>query len=101
MALPNLAVPIYILFIQRLPAGSFWATCLTQLIILGLYLSYFLVAVPVKGRLWKETGMKLPPPLPRPRSVEDRLDDLERLKRREMVTSEEYDAKRQEILKDL
>jgi len=35
------------------------------------------------------------------RSVEDRLDELERLKRREMVTPEEYAAKRQEILKDL
>jgi uncharacterized protein YwgA len=35
------------------------------------------------------------------RQVEDRLDDLERLKRRDMVTPEEYAAKRQEILKDL
>jgi hypothetical protein len=35
------------------------------------------------------------------RSTEDRLDELERLKRREMVTPEEYAAKRQEILKDL
>jgi hypothetical protein len=35
------------------------------------------------------------------RNVEDRLDELERLKRREMVTPEEYAAKRQEILKDL
>ena len=34
-------------------------------------------------------------------SVEDRLDELERLKRRDMVTPEEYAAKRQEILKDL
>jgi len=34
-------------------------------------------------------------------SVEDRLDELERLKRRNMVTPEEYAAKRQEILKDL
>ena len=33
--------------------------------------------------------------------VEDRLDELERLKRRDMVTPEEYAAKRQEILKDL
>ncbi len=32
---------------------------------------------------------------------EDRLDELERLKRRDMVTPEEYAAKRQEILKDL
>jgi hypothetical protein len=32
---------------------------------------------------------------------EDRLDELERLKRRDMVTPEEYTAKRQEILKDL
>jgi hypothetical protein len=35
------------------------------------------------------------------KSVEDRLDELERLKRRDMVTPEEYTAKRQEILKDL
>jgi hypothetical protein len=35
------------------------------------------------------------------RSVEDRLDELERLKRRDLVTPEEYAAKRQEILKDL
>ncbi len=33
--------------------------------------------------------------------VEDRLDELELLKRRDMVTPEEYTAKRQEILKDL
>jgi len=32
---------------------------------------------------------------------EDRLDELERLKRRDMVTAEEYVAKRREILKDL
>ena len=35
------------------------------------------------------------------RSVEDRLDELERLKRRDLVTPEEYATKRQEILKDL
>jgi len=35
------------------------------------------------------------------RSVEDRLDELERLKRRDMVTTEEYASKRQDILKDL
>jgi hypothetical protein len=34
-------------------------------------------------------------------TTEDRLDELERLKRREMVTAEEYAAKRQEILNDL
>ena len=34
-------------------------------------------------------------------SIEDRFDELERLKRRDMVTPEEYTAKRQEILKDL
>ena len=34
-------------------------------------------------------------------NTEDRLDDLERLKRRDMVTPEEYAAKRQDILKDL
>ena len=34
-------------------------------------------------------------------SVEDRLDELERLKRRNMVTADEYAAKRQEILNDL
>jgi len=36
-----------------------------------------------------------------PIAVEDRLDELERLKRRDMVTPAEYAAKRQEILKDL
>jgi hypothetical protein len=35
------------------------------------------------------------------RSIEDRLDELERLKRRDVLTPEEYTAKRQEILKDL
>ena len=35
------------------------------------------------------------------RRAEDRLDELERLKRRDMVTAEEYVAKRREILKDL
>lgn len=35
------------------------------------------------------------------KEVEDRLDELERLKRRDMVTPEEYAAKRAEILKDL
>jgi hypothetical protein len=35
------------------------------------------------------------------RRAEDRLDELERLKRRDMVTPEEYAAKRREILKDL
>jgi hypothetical protein len=35
------------------------------------------------------------------RRAEDRLDELERLKRRDMVTAEEYAAKRQEILKSL
>jgi len=35
------------------------------------------------------------------RDVEDRLDELERLKRRDLITPEEYAAKRQEILKDL
>jgi hypothetical protein len=34
-------------------------------------------------------------------SAEDRFDELERLKRRDMVTAEEYAAKRQDILKDL
>ena len=33
--------------------------------------------------------------------IEDRLDELDRLKRRDMVTPEEYAAKRQDILKDL
>ncbi len=35
------------------------------------------------------------------KTAEDRLDELERLKRRDMVSPEEYAAKRQEILKDL
>jgi hypothetical protein len=34
-------------------------------------------------------------------TAEDRFDELERLKRRQMVTPEEYAAKRQDILKDL
>jgi hypothetical protein len=34
-------------------------------------------------------------------TAEDRFDELERLKRRDMVTPEEYAVKRQEILKDL
>jgi hypothetical protein len=38
---------------------------------------------------------------PRRKAVEDRLDELERLKRRDMVSPEEYATKRQEILKDL
>jgi hypothetical protein len=38
---------------------------------------------------------------PASRSTEDRLDELEHLKRRDMVTPEEYTAKRQDILKDL
>ena len=40
-------------------------------------------------------------PKPERTSVENRLDELERLKRRDMVTPEEYATKRQEILKDL
>jgi hypothetical protein len=39
--------------------------------------------------------------LQRSTPIEDRFDELERLKRRDMVTPEEYAAKRQEILKDL
>jgi F0F1-type ATP synthase membrane subunit b/b' len=35
------------------------------------------------------------------RTAEERLDELERLKRRDMVTSEEYAAKRRDILEDL
>ena len=103
MALPNLALPIYFLLIQRLPAGGFWAEVTTELVILGLFLAYFLVSLPISQKLSKELSLKSPPPLPPalPRSVEDRLDDLERLKRRDMVTPEEYAAKRQDILKDL
>jgi len=40
-------------------------------------------------------------PISSSKSVEDRLDELERLKRRDMVTPEEYAIKRQDILKDL
>lgn len=47
------------------------------------------------------TKMENGPKATRSHSVEDRLDELERLKRRDMVTPEEYAAKRQEILKDL
>jgi hypothetical protein len=34
-------------------------------------------------------------------TTEDRLEELERLKRRDMVTPEEYAAKRHEILGDI
>jgi hypothetical protein len=37
----------------------------------------------------------------RPITVEDRFDQLERLKRRDMITADEYAAKRKQILKDL
>ena len=39
--------------------------------------------------------------VPASSNAEARLDELERLKRRDMVTPEEYATKRQEILKDL
>jgi hypothetical protein len=51
-----------------------------------------------KNRVWLDEINRDYAPL---RTVEDRLDELERLKRRDMVTPEEYAAKRQDILKDL
>jgi hypothetical protein len=68
--------------------------------ILEVFLIGFLVircsylAKTADAQLWsrrEETGMQ----------TEARLDELERLKRRAMVTPEEYEAKRKDILDDL
>ena len=63
----------------------------------------FLV-IPFFQRIWnlcQQVDFLRAQTLSKKRSAEDRLDELERLKRRDMVTPEEYAAKRQEILKDL
>ncbi len=62
-----------------------------NLLLLGrfLYIAFFTVS---------EIASQSPAPRV---STEDRLDELERLKRRDMVTPEEYATKRHEILKDL
>ncbi len=70
---------------------SFWFTA-----IFGV-LGGILMFVPFM-RIGK-TGFQ--PESPSAQSVEDRLDELDRFRRRDMVTPEEYAAKRQEILKDL
>ncbi len=71
---------------------SFWATAL-----FGLLGGTLLFAVPVvRPRKPEQEAVS-----PQYHAVEDRLDELERLKRRDIVTPEEYAAKRQEILKGL
>ena len=65
-------------------------------------LAFFIV--PFFGRIWdacQQVDLLQAASTPKKRSAEDRLDELERLKRRDLVTPEEYAAKRQEILKDL
>jgi hypothetical protein len=67
-------------------------------------LPYLLIcAVILIAQFWFSEAIvkRFAPPQPRLSSVEDRLDELDRLKRRDLVTPEEYAAKRQEILKDL
>ena len=62
------------------------------------------LVIPFFRRIWdasQHVDLLQAASTPKERSVEDRLDELERLKRRDMVTSEEYAVKRQEILKDL
>jgi hypothetical protein len=103
LSVPLLVAPSYFLVQPLLPQGGLLSYLLTTTVIGGLYLAYFSVACQEIVKFAKLASMKSPPPLPgnRSSSVEDRLDDLERLKRRDMVTPEEYAAKRQEILKDL
>jgi hypothetical protein len=69
----------------------------------GLLPYVMLYVVIVGAQFWFSEAMikHFAPPHQRLSSVEDRLDELERLKRRDMVTPEEYAAKRQGILKDL
>jgi hypothetical protein len=58
--------------------------------------------LPIHTRLVNQMKAEESPlPTRESRTVEDRLDELERHKRRNMVTPEEYAAKRQDILKDL
>ena len=68
-----------------------------------LVLSLILCLIVVTVRRMRRTPMSNSPhaEFAWQKSVEDRLDELERLKRRDMVTPDEYAAKRQEILKDL
>ena len=103
LILPFLAMPSYLLVDRHLAPGSFWAELLTYLIVVGMWLAYGIVALPAIDKLSKGLRAGTPPALPRAgtRTIEDRLDELERLKRRDMVTPEEYSAKRIEILKDL
>ncbi len=68
-------------------------------VLVTVTLIILLAVVPILRRL-REVREKLAARTDRA-SVEDRLDELERLKRRDLVTDEEYAAKRQEILKDL
>jgi len=96
-------MPTYLLVDRNLAPGSVWADLLTNFIIVGLWLAYFIVSFPIIDKLSKGLRAETPPALPRhvTRSAEDRLDELERLKRRDMVTPEEYATKRAEILKDI
>jgi hypothetical protein len=101
LKLPFVALFAYWVWSPHLDPGTFAAKFFASAIIFCLGFAYFLIAFPAIDRLSR--SLNGPPPLPhqRTRSVEDRLDELERLKRRDMVTPEEYAAKRQEILKDL
>ena len=81
------------------PDRSFWAGAGAALINIpfGLYIAFQGIGFFFKARSLKRKG-ESPSRL---QTAEDRLDELERLKRRDMITPEEYTAKRQEILKDL
>ena len=59
---------------------------------------FLAISLPIQTRILKNRAEMLQF---QKRSAEDRLDELERLKRRDMVTAEEYAAKRQDILQDL
>ena len=100
---PLLAGSLYIVLSRQFPPDGFWAQLLTLVVVATFWLGYWILAFPVITKVALQLTRKGPPPLPRKQtlSVEDRLDELERLKRRDMVTPEEYAAKRQEILKDL
>jgi hypothetical protein len=64
-------------------------------------LGFFVCRQGIRRALFASKLLARPSETLNSQSAEDRLDELERLKRRDMVTPEEYAAKRQEILKDL